>query len=144
MPEICKQEGRGGVTDGEKIVWNHDDPTTLPKYSNQHKIASSLDEYESILNSKIPQHLKIKLLDFYKQKYMNSLQNNDIDNTSDDDSDTEDETNLKNMQTGLHKVLANIGSTQKKNKRKILWSFLLKILKFSCGIKTGTLLNPQI
>ena len=139
----------GGAEDSQKIVWNHENSNTLPKYSNKQKIATSLDEYEAILNSKIPQHLKVKLLDFYRQKYMNSMQNVEADNSSDYSSDDDDgiggnhKSNTRNMEVALHRVLSNIRSTEKRDQAKSIMEFFIKNRKIVTWDKNGNIVKPS-
>ena len=59
-----------GAANRNNVTWIHDEPTTMPQFSTQSKIATSLDNYLDILNSeKIPPELKVKLATLFQQKY---------------------------------------------------------------------------
>ena len=81
------------VGDGaQKFTWPVSDPSVHPKYSIENKIDSSLTEYESILKSSLPEHLKAKLLSHYRTKYLINKQHaHETDGADADDDDGEDE-----------------------------------------------------
>ena len=59
-----------GATNRNNVTWIHDDARTMPQFSTQSKIATSLDNYLDILNSeKIPPDMKVKLATLFQQKY---------------------------------------------------------------------------
>ena len=55
------------------VSWLHTDPTSLPRFSQQTRLQQSFKNYSDLLESKdIPLHLKIPLLEYYNQRYVNS------------------------------------------------------------------------
>ena len=69
---VMRGDGDATAT-GSDMFWALNDPNTLPRFSKQAKIDRNFNEYQNILNSEIPQHLKIKLLQYFRQKYENSI-----------------------------------------------------------------------
>merc|ERR1712074_50012 len=111
-----------------------------PKYSIENKIDSSLTEYESILKSAIPEHLKAKLLSHYRTKYLINRQHaHDADVGDGDDS----EDAKKYMELGVHKVLADIPSTVKRGAAKHILDIMLRHRDLITWNRHGVLVKPK-
>ena len=122
------------VGDGaQKFTWPVSDSSVHPKYSIENKIDSSLTEYESILKSALPEHLKAKLLSHYRTKYLINKQHAHDDERDDEDDEvnSEDEDDgdsvdaKKYMDLGVHRVLADIVSPVKRNAAKQILDVML-------------------
>ena len=64
--------GFGGHGSDNNLMWIHNDAHKLPQFSVQSKIADSYRAYNDILKSKVPDDLKIKLMQFYGDRYNNT------------------------------------------------------------------------
>merc|ERR1712074_506345 len=139
------------VGDGaQKFTWPVSDPSVHPKYSIENKIDSSLTEYESILKSAIPEHLKAKLLSHYRTKYLINRQHaHDVRDDDDDEDDSEDEDDndsvdaKKYMELGVHKVLADIASTVKQNAAKQILDVMLRHRGLIRWNRHGVMVKPK-
>ena len=141
------------VGDGaQKFSWPVSDPSVHPKYSIENKIDSSLTEYESILKSALPEHLKAKLLSHYRTKYLINRQHAhdaDVGDGDDDEDDSEDEDDndsedaKKYMELGVHKVLADIPSTVKRGAAKHILDVMLRHRDLITWNRHGVLVKPK-
>lgn len=123
---------------GANLYWSLNDDTKLPQYSVQAKIDNSFNEYEQILNSNIPEHLKIMLMQYYRQKYNNSKQTSLNENMK--DIDVPDETEKIGMETAILKF-----PTQ--GKRILARNILIKLSQLKDFIswdKLGDITTPPI
>ena len=60
--------GEGG--DGASPMWVYEDQSILPNYSQGKKVTESLESYKNILdNNDVPEHVKIQLLQFFRDRY---------------------------------------------------------------------------
>merc|ERR1712074_256266 len=124
-----------------------------PKYSIENKIDSSLTEYESILKSSLPEHLKAKLLSHYRTKYLINKQHahetdgadadDDDEDEDDDDDDDDDDDALKYMELGVHTVLADIPSIVKRATAKHILDVLLRHRNLITWNRHGVLVKPK-
>ena len=130
--------GEGFKQKGPNLYWTLNDETKLPQYSVQTKIDNSFNEYEQILNSNIPEHLKITLMQYYRQKYNNSK----LTSLNEDmkDVDIADEIEKVGMETTILKF-----PTQ--GKRTLARNILIKLSQMKDFItwdKLGDITNPAI
>ena len=112
IPSIDQQmewptrKGRGGG--GDSLMWLHDDKYKLPQFSSQRKIEDNYEQYKNILNAKdIPDDLKIKLMNVYKNRY-DSSRHPPSDNDGDDDDDDDDDNGA--LDDGDHNNSQKIGA----------------------------------
>ena len=73
-------------------LWIYDDQTTLPKHSQGKKVDESFESYKNLLNNNtIPEHTKIQLLQFLKDKYDDARRPyGPLANIDEDDEDNRD------------------------------------------------------
>merc|ERR1712074_338446 len=114
-----------------------------PKYSIENKIDSSLTEYESILKSLLPEHLKAKLLSHYRTKYLVNKQHAHETDGADADDDVDDDDALKYMELGVHTVLADIPSNVKRATAKHILDVLLRHRNLITWNRHGVLVKPK-
>ena len=64
------QMSMGGNKDRSTPLWVYEDQTILPNYSQGKKVTDSFESYQNMLNNNtVPEHIKIQLLQFLKDKY---------------------------------------------------------------------------
>ena len=88
-PQMQLGEGRKL---GSAPLWIYEDQTTLPIYSQGKKVDDSFESYKNILNNNtIPEHTKIQLLQFLKDKYDDARRPyGPLANIDEDDEDNRD------------------------------------------------------
>ena len=125
-----------------------------PKYSIENKIDSSLTEYESILKSAIPEHLKAKLLSHYRTKYLINRQHahdahDDERDDEDDEVNSEDEDDgdsvdaKKYMDLGVLKVLGDIVSPVKRSMAKHILDIMVTRRRLIRWNRHGIMVKPK-
>ena len=123
---------------GQGVVWTNQNENILPQFSKQAKLESSFDQYKSILEAKIPDDLKIKLLNYYRMKYDNTKRPKTHEEH--DDNETIQTSNDFDMKHAISNILSetplnmrpkiNKLATVLLNKPKYLeWDVDMKIIK---------------
>ena len=106
-------------------LWVYEDQTTLPDYSLGQKVSNAFELYKDILNNNdIPSHLKISLLQHYKDKYDKArLSGDNFDQDMMDDEDDESRLNMNDKPTRI--ILDGIPLLDKRrNAQEILRVFM--------------------
>ena len=109
-------------------LWVYEDQNTLPNYSQAKKVTDTFESYKNVLdNNSIPDHIKVQLLQYLKDKYNKTRGAFD---PSEDDDDDEDNTgvNADPNYDGHNRLLRSIMDAmgpEKKNKAKSIISFFL-------------------
>ena len=86
--DVTKGFGRGGGGKPDNLMWLFDDDSKLPQFSRQSRLADSFEQYKNVLHAtNIPDHVKIKLMQLYKDRY-DSYRNDKMVDDDDYDSDT--------------------------------------------------------
>ena len=69
-PEMSMGEGDKNVSSGPHPLWVYEDQTELPNYSQGKKVTDYFAEYTDMLNNNtVPDHIKVQLLQYLKDKY---------------------------------------------------------------------------
>lgn len=109
-------------------LWVYEDQNTLPNYSQAKKVTDTFESYKNVLdNNSIPNHIKVQLLQYLKDKYDKTRGAFD---PSEDDDDDDDNTgvNADPNYDGHNRLLSSIMDAmgpEKKNKAKSIISFFL-------------------
>ena len=109
-------------------LWVYEDQNTLPNYSQAKKVTDTFESYKNVLdNNSIPNHIKVQLLQYLKDKYDKTRGAFD---PSEDDDDDDDNTgvNADPNYDGHNRLLRSIMDAmgpEKKNKAKSIISFFL-------------------
>ena len=109
-------------------LWVYEDQNTLPNYSQAKKVTDTFESYKNVLdNNSIPDHIKVQLLQYLKDKYDKTRGAFD---PSEDDDDDDDNTgvNADPNYDGHNRLLQSIMDAmgpEKKNKAKSIISFFL-------------------
>ena len=120
--------GHGGVK-APSVSWLHTDPSSLPRFSQQTRLQQSFKNYSDLLESKdIPLHLKIPLLEYYNQRYVNSKnekqgpeESSSGDEESDRDNDNTTATHYKfQSEQGVSSTLPQIKPAKRIYAQQIL------------------------
>ena len=118
------QMSSGGNKERANPLWVYEDQSTLPAFSQGKKVTDSFDSYRNILeNNTIPEHIKIQLLHFLKDKYDKVRLSQDFFDESEDDDRNYDENN-KILRSILDRM-----SVEKRMKAMNIASIFLKIQK---------------
>ena len=137
-PDI--RTGEGLFKDKQSnLFWSLNDETKLPKYSIQNKIENSFNEYENILNSDIPSHLKIMLMKYYRQKYDNSKQT-----PLNEDMGVDPDDNIENFKLGMESTILTFRTQEKRNLARNILVKLSQLKDYITWDKTGEITYPQI
>ena len=137
-PDI--RTGEGLFKDKQSnLFWSLNDETKLPKYSIQNKIENSFNEYENILNSDIPSHLKIMLMKYYRQKYDNSKQT-----PLNEDTGVDPDENIENFKLGMESTILTFRTQEKRNLARNILVKLSQLKDYITWDKTGEITYPQI
>ena len=69
-PPKMSMGGNKNVSSTPHPLWVYEDQTELPNYSQGKKVTDSFEEYTNMSdNNTIPEHIKIQLLQYLKDKY---------------------------------------------------------------------------
>ena len=107
-------------------LWVYEDQNTLPNYSQAKKVTDTFESYKNVLdNNSIPDHIKVQLLQYLKDKYDKTRGAFD---PSEDDDDDNTGVNADPNYDGHNRLLQSIMDAmgpEKKNKAKSIISFFL-------------------
>ena len=116
----------------DQPIWTHNDPTTLPEFSQNTSILKAHQEFVNTLNrTDLPEHLHRALIQITRANYLKAMKYNshdDDDNEGDDDDDDYlgFKTSVKgsdyryNASRGIENVLSRTSNIKKKIAKRIL------------------------
>ena len=114
------QMSSGGNKESPNPLWVYDDQTIMPNYSQGKKVTDTFESYKNMLDSNtVPDHIKIQLLQFLKDKYDKTrapYDNFELDVDEDPDYDTNVEI--------LHSILDPMGVQKRRKAKDIATVFL--------------------
>ena len=131
-------------------LWVYDNDNTLPQFSNPKKLLDSFSNYNKILDLDLPEKLKVKIAQFYRDKYDNK-RNKSIDRNDEDDDDDDDDENYDDNdviiapKAALDVALKRIGqkSKVKMDLANKIASVLLKSSKYIKWDGSGQIIFPK-
>ena len=107
-------------------LWVYEDQNTLPKYSQAKKVTDTFESYKNVLdNNSIPDHIKVQLLQYLKDKYDKTRT---AFEPSEDEQDDNTGVNADPNYDGHNRLLQSIINAmgpEKRNKAKSIISFFL-------------------
>ena len=130
-------------------LWVYDNDNTLPQFSNPKKLLDSFSNYNKILDLDLPEKLKVKIAQFYRDKYDNkrnkSIDKNDEDDDDDDDENYDDNDVIIAPKAALDVALKRIGqkSKVKMDLANKIASVLLKSSKYIKWDGSGQIIFPK-
>ena len=154
---IPTQLGEGKNT-GTAPLWIYGDQTTLPDYSQGKKVSDSFESYKNMLdNNTIPEHTKIQLLQFLKDKYDTARRPYAPVDPEDEEDDDDDDHNghgkiirsiISPMGAEKRRRAMNIVAIFLGNKNLIRWNsvgeFTLPIYAANLAINLNSLLRTLV
>ena len=122
---INPQTSTGGAQ--STPLWVYEDQNTLPIYSQAKKVTDTFESYKNVLdNNSIPDHIKVQLLQYLKDKYdktRTAFEPSEVDDDDDEAGDNVDP-NYDGHNRLLQSIITDMGR-EKKNKAKSIISFFL-------------------
>ena len=122
---INPQTSTGGAQ--STPLWVYEDQNTLPNYSQAKKVTDTFESYKNVLdNNSIPDHIKVQLLQYLKDKYDKTRTAFEPSEVDDDDDEAGDyvDPNYDGHNRLLQSIITDMGR-EKKNKAKSIISFFL-------------------
>ena len=106
-------------------LWVYEDQNTLPNYSQAKKVTDTFESYKNVLdNNSIPDHIKVQLLQYLKDKYDKTRTAFEPSEDDDDDAGDNVDPNYDGHNRLLQSIMTDMGP-EKKNKAKSIISFFL-------------------
>merc|ERR1712215_380141 len=106
-----------GGRDRSSPLWVYQDQSILPNYSQGKKVTDSFESYKNMLdNDTVPEHIKIQLLQFLRDKY-------DKTRSSYDTVEIEEESNYDDYDKILHATLDPMSTDKRRRALDIVTVF---------------------
>ena len=107
---------------GSGPLWVYDDQTTLPNYSQGKKVSDSFESYKNMLdNNTVPEHTKIQLLQFLKDKYDGARRPYETLDPIDEEDDDDDHNGNGEI---IHSIISSMGPDKRRKAMDIVSVFL--------------------
>ena len=107
----------------QQPIWTHNDPTTLPEFSQKTSVLKTHQEFVNTVNrTDLPEHLHRALIKITRANYLKAIKYNSHsdDMNYDDDDDDDDDEYRYNAARGIKNVLSRVGKTKKKVSKDVL------------------------
>ena len=128
-------------------LWIYNNDNTLPQFSNPKKLMDSFTNYNKILDLDLPEKLKIKIAQYYRDKYDQTRNKSlELNEEYDDDSDYGDNDDvIIGPKAALDDAIKRIGqkSKQKMDLARKIGSILMKSAKFIKWDGSGEIIFPK-